>query len=160
MSVIQHAPVSSPALHLFTDASLVAIGGLYGDRWFSAALPPHLRAKPIHVLELLAIFAAVLLWGPAWRDHHVVFHTDNLAITQVWQSGSSRDPDVMRLVRRLFFFAAQHNVALSFHHIPGSTNVLADLLSRLQVPEFRRQAPWAQPVGSMLPPAIWTIFPP
>jgi hypothetical protein len=111
-------------------------------------------------LELFAILAAVFLWGPAWRDRHIVFHTDNLAITQVWQSGSSRDPAVMRLVRRLFFFAAQHNIALSFRHIPGSSNTLADLLSRLQVPEFHRQAPWAHPTESLLPPDVWTIFPP
>ena len=160
VSVIQQAPVPSTALHLFTDASLVGIGGLYGARWFSAALPPRLRSTPIHVLELFAILASVLLWGPAWRDRHIVFHTDNLAITQVWQSGSSRDPAVMRLVRRLFFFAAQHNIALSFRHIPGSSNVLADLLSRLQVPEFHRRAPWAHPIESQLPPAVWTIFPP
>ena len=64
VSVIQRVPVPSTTLHLFTDASLVTIGGLYGPCWFSTALPSHLSAKPIHVLELLVILVAVLLWGP------------------------------------------------------------------------------------------------
>ena len=62
--------------------------------------------------------------------------TDNMAIVQVWRSGSCKNKDIMSLVRRLFFFIARRNVNLLLKHVPGKLNVDADLCSRLQVDAF------------------------
>lgn len=47
----------------------------------------------------------------------------------------------MVLVRRLVLACMKHNILLRALHIPGTHNVLPDLLSRLQVEEFKRLAP-------------------
>ena len=48
----------------------------------------------------------------------------------------------MRLVRRLVMVCLQKNILMQAEHIPGNYNVLPDLLSRFQVQEFRRRAPY------------------
>ena len=55
----------------------------------------------------LRFVAAVCTWGHSWRDKQVVLFTDNMSITQVWLTGSSRDRDIMCLVRFLFLFSAR-----------------------------------------------------
>ena len=48
----------------------------------------------------------------------------------------------MVLVRRLVLCALKFNVLFKAKHIPGRQNVIADKLSRFQVAEARRAAPW------------------
>ena len=104
--------------------------------------------------------AAVCAWGHAWRDRQVLFFTDNMSITQVWRSGTCRDPDIMRLVRYLFLFTARLNLNILMQHVPGVSNSSADALSRLQVGRFRQLVPHADSQPSPLPPEIWSILTP
>ena len=47
----------------------------------------------------------------------------------------------MFFVRRLVLICLKYNIVFKAKHVPGSKNVLADSLSRLQVDTFRRLAP-------------------
>ena len=40
---------------------------------------------------------------------------------------------------------AQHNINIMLQHVPGISNIIPDLLSRLQVDRFRAQLPSADP---------------
>ncbi|XP_057316866.1 uncharacterized protein LOC130657895 [Hydractinia symbiolongicarpus] len=67
-----------------------------------------------------------LLWlffveGVEWRNKQVIIFTDNQAVVQIWCSGSCKCPHIMNLVRKLFFFLAQHNINLLLRHIEGAT---------------------------------------
>ena len=79
---IQTHPVTSHALKLFTDASLLGFGAVYKDRWFSQAWPPTFKEYHINFLELFAIVASVFTWGKDWSNQQIIFYTDNLSITQ------------------------------------------------------------------------------
>lgn len=66
----------------------------------------------------------------------------------------------MALVRKFVTTCMLHNILFKAEHIPGQQNVLADELSRLQVPAFKALAPWADVTPTTLPwdiqPANWS----
>ncbi|MEO2152753.1 MAG: reverse transcriptase domain-containing protein, partial [Thermococcus sp.] len=165
VAYIQDRPVSSADLHLFTDASALGIGGVFGDSWFSTPLeafrtapwfPPPEEPFDINFWELLALVTAFFTWAPHFRDLQVVIHTDNMPLVHVWSRGS-RNVRLMRLIRPLFLRSAQSNTNLLLLHIPGHSNVLADLLSRLQVRRFHEAHPTASPSPSPPPPDLWQL---
>ena len=55
---------------------------------------------------------------------------DNQAVVCIVNQGSSRDPEVMHLVRCLAFIKARCQFELVASHIRGSSNTKADALSR------------------------------
>jgi hypothetical protein len=165
IAYIQDPPVSSRDLHLFTDASALGIGGVFGDYWFSTPLsafhtapwfPPLDEPFNINFWELLALVVAFFTWGDHFHDMQVSIHTDNLPLVYVWARGS-RDDRLMRLIRPLFLHSARSNTNLLLIHIPGHSNTLADHLSRLQVRRFHAAHPTAYPAPSPTPPDIWHL---
>ena len=163
-SFFQDDVVSSDALELYTDASALGLGGVYGAQWFSTPLTDELSLAfrqdviDIAYLELLAIVAATFTWGAHWVNKQILFFTDNSSICHIWSSGSSRNKYIMCLVRALFATAARFNINILFQHVPGSKNVLADRLSRLDVAGFRRLNPGAATEPSQVDPRIWTLL--
>ena len=138
----------TPAHHLelYTDASsTVGFGAYWDGAWFSQPWPSLLMSKPIDWKELYAIIMACEVWGKHWRGKRLLFHCDNQAIVQVWQSGLSCSSSLMCLVRALFFVAACYNFHVLICHIPGINNSIADSLSRMQLKRFRSLAPKANP---------------
>ena len=75
-------------------------------------------------------------WGKNWTDKRILFHCENKAVTDVWQSGLSCSAGLMHLVRTLFFAAAKGNFYVLIRHIAGFDNCIADALSRLQMQRF------------------------
>ena len=158
INFIQSEPVTSASLKLFTDASNTGFGAVYGSEWFSLAWSPSLSELHINAQELFAIVAAVYTWGEGWQNRQILFFTDNLVITQVWRTGTSSNPIIMKLVRNLFFFSATRNINILMKHIPGLSNCLADALSRLQVSKFRKLHKTASNIPARVPSEIWTIL--
>ena len=165
IAYIQDHPISSNDLHLFTDASILGIGGVFGDHWFSIPISAfhHIPWFPqvdevfdINFWELLALFVAFLTWEHLFRNIQVTIHTDNEPLVYVWSRGS-RNTRIMRLIRALFLRSARANTNLLLAHIPGHFNTLADHLSRLQVRRFRVAHPTADEEPSPIPPDVWQI---
>lgn len=65
-----------------------------------------------------------------------------MAVVQVINKNSSKDSCLMKLMRRFMILSLSHNVHFIAEHIPGKSNKVADLLSRLQVVEFKAQFPF------------------
>jgi len=59
----------------------------------------------------------------------------------VWETGTSKSPEIMTLVSILFYCAAQNNFNICVQHLPGVDNVIADALSCFQKDRLRRLAP-------------------
>ena len=57
-------------------------------------------------------------------------HCDNSAVVDIWKKGTTKCPEVMALVRMLYFCAAQHNIHVLVTHVAGTDNSIADSLSR------------------------------
>ena len=72
----------------------------------------------------------------------IEFNCDNLAVVYPMNTYTAKDPHFMKLIRRLVIQALRFNIFFSARHIPGLRNVIADKLSRLQMVEFRRVAPY------------------
>ena len=124
---------------LYTDSSDLGIGCIYRDQWFMVPFTDaisHLRQKSINWRELFAIVKAVATWCHHLANKKVLLYCDNESVTYIVNSGTSREPEIMKLVRTLFFICAQHNIECKCQHIPGTMNVGSDHLSRYRIAEF------------------------
>ncbi|XP_057312156.1 uncharacterized protein LOC130653651 [Hydractinia symbiolongicarpus] len=153
MAVIQTSFLTSESLNMFTDASMSGLGGFYNGKWFSIPFS-NTNNYSITFLELLAVVIAVHSWGEKWSDTQVIIFTDNEAIVRIWSTGSCKCEHIMKLVRLLFYFTANHNINLLMRHICGTSNIYADLLSRLQVAKFKEQCPYAEELPTPIPSSI------
>ena len=149
--------VLSSDIKLFTDASDRGFGAIFNKAWIQGAWNDERSSKSIDYRELFAIVAAALTWGHLWEGRRIIFVTDNLPITQVWSSGSSRTPDIMSLIRTLFLHAAKWCFTVSFKHILGVNNPAADSLSRFQVRRFQQLMPEADQQSTAIPAQVWSL---
>ena len=139
-------------LQLFTDASGgKGYGAVCGPEWFFGEWPVAWRTLNITVLELYPIFAAVEIWATSWENSSICFFTDNESLVSVLNKQSSKEPLVMGLLRKLILTCLRRNINFTARHVPGRSNTLADKLSRCQIEEFRRLAPWANLNPTVMP---------
>ena len=75
---------------------------------------------------------SVEAWGPLLRNKCIVLHTDNMAVVHVLNSQTSKNPDIVVLVRPFVIACMRQNILIHTEHIPGIYNVLPDLLSRFE----------------------------
>ena len=73
---------------------------------------------------------ASAVWGRAWRGGTVFFHCDNMAVVEVLNRQSAKDPLICHLMRSLFYIAAHCDFDIVAKHTPGISNIAADALSR------------------------------
>ena len=84
----------------------------------------------IAIKELTPIVLAAAVWGRGCSGKSVMAHCDNAAVVSVINIGSSKDPDLMHLMRCLTFIKVKFDFALFSSHVPGVNNELADAFSR------------------------------
>ncbi len=108
---ISEQKILSSDLQLYTDSSKFACGGFLASRWFQVQFHDEWKAKDIAFLELYAIVVAIHVFGHKLANHRTVMNTDNMAIVHVLNCQTSRDPQIMMLVR--------HLVLLLLHSILG-----------------------------------------
>lgn len=63
----------------------------------------------------------------------------------------------MKLMRRLMIVSLSHIVRFIAEHIPGKSNNAADLLSRLQVDEFKVQCPFMDNEPTKVPQELFNL---
>ena len=69
----------------------------------------------------------------------------------VWKTGTTKSPDIMALVRMLYFCAPRYNIHVVVTHIAGVNNSIADAVSRYQVTRFQQLTPHAAPQPDIIP---------
>ena len=120
-----------PHHEFYSDASgSFGCGAIWGDRWLQLKWPPSFATVAIAPKELIPVVMVCAIWGRAWKGQVIQVHCDNQAVVSVLNSGYSRDDYMMKLIRTLFFFAAEWDIHLVACHIPGIRNVVADAISR------------------------------
>ena len=88
------------------------------------------------------------LWGHRWAAKRVEFCSDNMAVVSVLHSGTSKDPNMMFLLRSLSLSAARHSFAFTASHKAGRDNCIADALSRFDFQRFHHLASHAAPAAT------------
>jgi hypothetical protein len=153
----------APKLLLYTDACERGYGARFGDRWFRGEWSEEMLARAtrdtkvsVPFLELHTLVHAATVWGPLWAGKKVVFQCDAEAAFFAVNKMTSRSPDMAELLRLLSSTAAKCGFDFRCEHIPGVTNVIADLLSRpdlFSFPALRRLLPTVntQPCPAPLP---------
>jgi len=125
------------------DVRCVRTVGLWGLLKFSL-VPAGLEQYNMHrgsqhcynTKELIPIVMAAAMWGKAWGGLVVCCRCDNDAVVAVVNRRTSRDQDLMHLLRCLSFFEAAFSFRVVASHIPGVENTLADDLSRNKLSSF------------------------
>ncbi len=102
-----------------------------------------------------------LIWGQTIANKKILFFCDNMAVVEIINSQTSKDAPLMSLVRPLVIATLTNNILFTAKHIPGKTNVVADLLSRSQVAKARSIAPWLDETPQTIPPHLfpWYVQP-
>ena len=86
----------------------------------------------------------VVTRGRQWVGQRVMVHCDNTGAVAVVNSGYSQVTSIMHLLRCLFFIRAHFQVQLRATHTTGAKNLIADAISRNNMPRFFSQVPEAQ----------------
>ena len=159
LSMMQDHHRANPEIILTSDASgSWGCGAHWQSCWFQHQWSKSTSAYDITTKELLPIVFAAAIWGPYWQSKSVLCLCDNIAVVSIINTGTSKNNDVMALMRCLFFITAKHNLLLTATHLPGSSNTLADALSRNKLPLFFSNFPQACPLPSHIPPALTDLL--
>jgi len=130
---------------LSSDAALtVGLGIVNGNEWVSAKWPSSAPTN-IAILEMVPLVISALIWGDEWEGKSILFHTDSMAVRFSADSLLPKDPQLAALIRELAILSIQKGFRFRVVHVPGVSNVLADLLSRSKFTEFHQAHPSANP---------------
>ena len=106
--------------------------GVFKNMVYTLPIPKGFQNYSIVHLEILNIVVALKLWAPLWKDHTIEIKCDNMAVVEVLNTGRARDVMLDTSARNIWLITSMYNIELVVSHIPGVTNVVADLLSRWQ----------------------------
>ena len=149
-------------MELFTyAASTVGFGGYFNGKWFQGRWPPHMALSKetgisIEWQELFPIVVACTIWYPHFAGKRLQFWCDNESVVAIINSGHSKAPRIMDLLRSLTLISMKHNFFVRARHVPGVSNEIADALSRFQEERFRAAAPRANRDPCPIPPSLMT----
>lgn len=155
--------VTSTTLELFTYAAgSKGYGAVFGRKWIYGAWPESWSSLNITFLEFFPIVIALHIWGPTMANKCVCFVTDNSALVEVINRQTSKHKLIMLLIRDWLLTSLKHNILFQAQHIAGVHNSRADLLSRLQVSQFKQIFPEADKMQTQVPdnllPKSWLLL--
>ena len=73
-----------------------------------------------------------------------------MAVVDVLTSGKTKDPTPACCARNIWLLSAIYNISIHIEHIPGKSNIVADLLSR-----FKFDAASRHSLDQYVPNFIW-----
>ena len=106
----EEVPVQCEVNNIHDDFAVAVPSGSWGcgaffrDKWFQLDWAGNLNNAHISVKELVPITIPAAIWGPEWSTESIEVKCDNAAVVAVVNSGSTRNPGLMHLMRCLSFF--------------------------------------------------------
>ena len=115
-----------------SDSCLTGCGGFWKGNFFHVQFPPRILQMKLHItaLEILSIVLCLKLWGRFFKGQRILVLCDNQAVSQVICSGKSRSLFLQHALREICFLASVYEFQLKGQFIEGSSNNIADILSR------------------------------
>ena len=135
----------------FSDACGFGYAAVLGGKWLQGRFPPEWMAMSIAVKELVPIYLAFRLWGPALAHSKILIRCDNQSVCHVLTNHTSKDKVMMKMLRFIVLLCLHNHILISAMHVPGRHNVVADLLSRYQVAKARKVASFLEPDPQPIP---------
>lgn len=124
------APTTSAQLNLHTDSCPQGYGGTFKSKYFLGTFPSEWQGFNICVLELFPILLALKLFRADMSNKNIIIFSDNIAVVDVLNHQTTKEPLMLSLLRVLVLHCLQHNILITSRHISGKLNVLPDALSR------------------------------
>ena len=125
-------PLTEPDMSIQVDACLTGIGATDGRRAYTGSIDNGGEVD-CKITELEAINVIVALHSflsDAHRGSHVLVECDNLTAVQALRWGRARNHILAECARMSWMLQAILDVTVSFAHIAGVSNGVADALSR------------------------------
>ena len=129
---VSYMAAVTPTRHIYVDACLSGIGASDGAAAYAGQVAP-VEDGACNITELETVNIVVALHTfLTHRDagSHVQIHCDNKAAVQVLQSGKGRNKVLLDCARAAWMLQAVLDVHISYVHVPGKDNEIADRLSR------------------------------
>ncbi|KAK3250616.1 hypothetical protein CYMTET_40020 [Cymbomonas tetramitiformis] len=127
-----------------TDSSMTAWGGVLNLKFPARGFwPDEMRCWHITHLELEAVYKTVQAFLQELEGKVVRLYCDNQAVVAMLSHFTSRNPDLMRRMRRLWLLLDLHDIELQARYIRSEANVWADNLSRCEdLDDWRLNRDW------------------
>ena len=139
---------SDEIIKLFTDSSGtpdLGCGAYFAGKWAQLRWPHSWKTsnliKNMTFLELVPVVLSIFLWVHLLGNKKVLFHIDNMALVSIVNKRSSKDKNIMKLIRSFVLLSMIHNVQFKAVYIQSAKNKISDSLSRFQDNRFRFLAP-------------------
>lgn len=129
---------TTPLTSVCTDACKEGGGGFFEQDWFYAYWDtdyPMVKDFHINELEAFAVVLAAKRWCAQWENKRVVILSDNMTTVACLNKCTSRNKNMMKYLRHLFWLSAIFNFRIQAVHVPGKDNEVADKISRLNEPQ-------------------------
>ncbi|KAK3243683.1 hypothetical protein CYMTET_46679 [Cymbomonas tetramitiformis] len=127
-----------------TDSSMMAWGGVLNLKFPARGFwSDEMRNWHITHLELEAVYKTVQAFLKELEGKVVRLYCDNQAVVAMLSHFTSRNPDLMRRMRRLWLLLDLHDIELQARYIRSEANVWADNLSRCEdLDDWRLNRDW------------------
>ena len=128
-------PPAVPTRTILVDACLSGIGATDGQWAYGQELTPHHDgARNIRELEMANVIVALHTFITEHdRGTHVLVRCDDEAAVSVLKTGRAENPVLQECARAAWMIQAHMGVCVSYDHIPGRDNDVADALSRAHI---------------------------
>ena len=133
---------SRPALPLSIDACNAAAWAYFAGMPLYTPFHQWAESEHVNAKEILALLPPAGWFGHLWTGKKIFVHSDNQCAVAVINRGSSRNPLVMQCLRHIAQLSHMFDFTVKAVYIPGSSNVIADCVSRLHEPGSARRL-WA-----------------
>ena len=145
----------TPVATVTSDASGSWGCGAYSrSSWFMLKWAGSISESHITVKEMVPVVISAAIWGHTWQGKTVQIRCDNMAVVSIVNHGSSKNHEAMHLARCLAFIAGKFDFHMEATHIKGADNLLADALSRDNLPLFQSLYPQADQEASQIPESL------
>lgn len=148
---------------LLTDlAGSMGFAAVWKKHWCAEKWPVRWKklgfVKNSVLLELFPIVVAIEIWGRYFKNQRILISTDNKEVMFSINCLSAKSPPVTTLLNYLVSKCLKLNIWLKARCIPGKENMIADVLSRLQMQRFFELLPEADKIGVVCPEHLWEII--
>ena len=116
--LLKHIWISTNKLHLCTDATgSLGFWTIFESEWIYGSWNELVKDYPITYKELYPIVVSIAVWGSQLAS--LVFHSDSMAVVYIINKQTSKDPHIMRLVRRFVVACIKYNILPKAVQIQG-----------------------------------------
>ena len=117
---MDHIWLSNDVLELHSDAaSTVGFAAIFKHEWFAGVWDSSCSHLHITIMELYPICIAIKLWALELQNKCLHIYTDNQAVSYILNAFTSKENNIMKLVRFLVHICMKYNILIRSSHLSG-----------------------------------------